>query len=543
MLTSPRQVRRSRRWLWPAGWLLCAAWAAAFPLVSPLGPHRDWGTTAAIGYLLAAVLSAPRRDCRLLSAVVALGVSGLLPLLLAIRSGEGQSEVTVIGRAGTELLAHGSPYLDSPTSVLDLTPYLPGMATFGLPRALLGPDAALGDPRLWCAAAFLAAVGGAWQVLRRGGGSLHAAELPAERLPLALTAGSTVGRGVGRSGLRRLGRATLAADAAADPTTLPAPTGDKYTTQGHPHPWARPTPPNPQATTLRTLRPSALRVDRPVFAWCARRLPLLTQHPSFSLSLAPGAVALVASPVVALPLAVSGVDLPMTGLLCLALALAARRHAGGAGLALAVACTLKWTAWPAVPVAVALLGAVAGRQAAWRCAGVAATVATALMAPWLVLAPGPMVRQVFAFPLGLGKWRTPAASPLPGRLLAQLAPGGWWLALALLLLGGGAVAVSLVRRPPTNAIAAADRLAVGLALAFLLAPAGRFGYLALPLFLAVFTRLASGRAGARRTSTPAPQPGVGQPVPRGAAPSSSPTDPPTERRPTSPEPVSTGRRP
>ncbi|PJN23697.1 hypothetical protein CG736_20690 [Kitasatospora sp. CB02891] len=236
--------------------------------------------------------------------------------------------------------------------------------------------------------------------------------------------------------------------------------------------------------------------------------------------LSPGAVALVASPVVALPLAVSGVDLPMTGLLCLALALAAQRRAGGAGLALAAACALKWTAWPAVPVAVALLAAVAGRRAAWRCAGVTVTGATALMAPWLVLAPGPMVRQVFAFPLGLGEWRTPAASPLPGRLLAHLGTGGWWSALALLLLGGGAVAVSLVRRPPTDAVAAADRLAVGLALAFLLAPAGRYGYLALPLFLAVFTRLASPR-------TPSPR----RPAAAAAAAAASAALPSATRRP------------
>jgi hypothetical protein len=48
-------------------------------------------------------------------------------------------------------------------------------------------------------------------------------------------------------------------------------------------------------------------------------------------------------------------------------------------------------------------------------------------------------------------------------------------------------------RPPRCAVAAADRLAAGLALAFLLAPAGRFGYLALPLFLSAFVRLAARR--------------------------------------------------
>ncbi|MFF0387850.1 glycosyltransferase 87 family protein [Kitasatospora sp. NPDC004615] len=524
MITPPRQLRWNRRWLWPAGWLLCAAWAAAFPVVSPLGPHRDWGTVAAVGYLLAAVLVLlPRRDFRLPSALLALGVSGLLPLLLAVRSGEGQSEVTVIGRAGTELLAHGSPYLESPASVLDLTPYLPAMATFGLPRGLLGAGAALGDPRLWCAVAFLATAGGGWQVLRRGR-PRTGAQLPAARRPLA---GSPGGLITGLSALRWLGRAPFA------PGTS---TGGGS--------------PSSQLPVVRTsLAPMAGSPGRRITGRTATRqlsrAPLAPgtsagdgypapQPPVVRPSLAPGAVALAASPVVALPLTVSGVDLPMTGLLCLALALASRRHSGGAGLALALACAMKWTAWPAVPAAVALLGAVAGRRAARRCAGVAVTVTTALVAPWLVLAPGPMVRQVFEFPLGLGDWRTPAASPLPGRLLAQLGAGGWWLALALLLLGGGAVAVSLVRRPPTTAVAAADRLAVGLSVAFLLAPAGRFGYLALPLFLAVFTRLASGRPSGGGTSTPVPQNAVRRPAP--LATNDSPT-----ARPTSREPVAAGR--
>jgi phosphatidylinositol alpha-1,6-mannosyltransferase len=64
--------------------------------------------------------------------------------------------------------------------------------------------------------------------------------------------------------------------------------------------------------------------------------------------------------------------------------------------------------------------------------------------------------------------------------------------VALLSAGGLAVAVSLLVRPPHDLVAAADRLAVGLCVAFLLAPAGRFGYLALPLALAVLARLAGG---------------------------------------------------
>lgn len=54
---------------------------------------------------------------------------------------------------------------------------------------------------------------------------------------------------------------------------------------------------------------------------------------------------LAACPLVALPLAVGGVDLPVAGLMCLGLARAGQGRAGRAGLALGLAAALKWTAW------------------------------------------------------------------------------------------------------------------------------------------------------------------------------------------------------
>ncbi|MFD0379998.1 glycosyltransferase 87 family protein [Streptomyces sp. NPDC127112] len=217
--------------------------------------------------------------------------------------------------------------------------------------------------------------------------------------------------------------------------------------------------------------------------WAGRRL--LGAAPSPLLPL------LVASPVVALPLAVSGVDLPLAGLCCLALAAAASGRPALAGVALGAACALKWTALPAVAVAAALLGSRRGARAAVRCAVVAGAVTAALVLPGALLQPGELWRQVFAFPTGRSEVATPAASPLPGHLLAELGPWGWYLTVALLGLGGLGVALSLWVRPPRTLVAAADRLALGLTLAFLLAPAARFGYLALPVLLVVWARSAA----------------------------------------------------
>ncbi|MER7667596.1 hypothetical protein ABTY61_03910 [Kitasatospora sp. NPDC096128] len=400
------------RWYWCAGWLASAAWAASFPLVSSLGPHRTWGTVAAVGYLAAAVtvLLPSRRDPRTGSIALALAGAVVLPLLLLVHSGAAQSEVGVIERSGSLLVHQVSPYLDDPHTVGEVTPYLPAMALLGVPRALLGADGLparlAGEPRVWCAAVLL---GGLWLAHR-----------------LLRAAGPDTGPEAGADDGRRWGAV-----------------------------------PSGQALA-----------------------------------------ALVASPVVALPLAVSGVDLPLTGLLCLALALAAVGRPTATGLVLAAACAMKWTAWPAVAVAVALLAGTAGRRAAARCLGAALLGTAVLVLPAAVLAPGPMVDQVLAFPLGRGGLRTEAASPLPGKLLADLGTAGWCAAVALLLLGGLAVAVSLVRRPPRDLVAAADRLALGLGAAFLLAPAGRFGYLALPAVLAFWARVMA----APRPAGPAPGP-------------------------------------
>lgn len=402
-MTPSRLLPASRTARWTAGWLLAAAWALSFPLFSPLAPHRLWGWCAAAGYLAAAGATVLGRRRTALGAALLGAVA--LPLLYLVLTGKGQSEVGVIERSGRLLLESGRLYVDQPAGVEEYTPYLPGMALLGLPRALLGGGDGwavrlLGDARIWCAGALFAAL---W------------------------------------AGRRMLGG-----------------------------------PPSPL-------------------------LPVL-----------------VASPVVALPLAVSGVDLPLAGLCCLALAAAVSDRPAVAGAALAAACALKWTALPAVAVALAVLGARGGARAARRCAAVAAPLTAVLVLPGVLLQPAELWRQVFAFPTGRAGVPTPASSPLPGHLLAGLGWWGWYLTVALLAVGGLGVGISLLVRPPRTLVAAADRLALGLTLAFLLAPAGRFGYLALPVLLAVWARSAAPRPAVSRVvaRSAAPRPGASRVVAR-----------------------------
>ncbi|GAB3949953.1 hypothetical protein GCM10027614_49560 [Micromonospora vulcania] len=102
----------------------------------------------------------------------------LLPLLwqsierAAGRTDRAQEEVLVVEQAGSRLLEHGTPYLghDAIASLppgeqlLGYTPYQPGMALFGLPRALI--DTWWTDARVWFAVATALALALAVAALR-----------------------------------------------------------------------------------------------------------------------------------------------------------------------------------------------------------------------------------------------------------------------------------------------------------------------------------------------------------------------------------------
>lgn len=197
------------------------------------------------------------------------------------------------------------------------------------------------------------------------------------------------------------------------------------------------------------------------------------------------ALLLLSCPVFALPMSLGVTDPPVIALMCLGLACTARRgHPLLSGAAIGAACALKATAWPALPVVVALIAVRNGRYAAARLAGSALgsfLMLTAITAPALLAQPSALWQNIVAYPLGLSRRLTPAASPLPGHLLADAGSPGHLA--AIVLLGGAALAMgaSLVLHPPCDVQQASVRLAIGLAAMFLLAPDARLGYFAYPL--------------------------------------------------------------
>ena len=163
-----------------------AVFALVTALTSTLLPHRAWGAIAwwayAAAFLLAAVQFLTRR--RLAPARAALtwltwAGAALLPLIVEAvqraggRADRAQEEVLVVERMGERLLDTGTPYL-GPDAILALpaddrlmaySPYQPGMAVFGLPRALAG-DHWWTDARVWFAVVTAAALIGAVRLMR-----------------------------------------------------------------------------------------------------------------------------------------------------------------------------------------------------------------------------------------------------------------------------------------------------------------------------------------------------------------------------------------
>jgi hypothetical protein len=198
-------------------------------------------------------------------------------------------------------------------------------------------------------------------------------------------------------------------------------------------------------------------------------------------------VFIAASPVIAFPLAVGITDPPVIALMFLTLALIAKPSGlTRAAAALGVAAAMKATAWPAVPVFTAMLAARDGVRKAWRFAAATIVIAVGLavlLAPEELATPYSFLQNTVLFPLGLTKHQTPAASPLPGHLLADTGMAGHWAAVGLLVAAGVAFVVWLIVRPPRDARAGAWRLAIGLTAMFTLAPATRWGYFVYPIAL------------------------------------------------------------
>ncbi|MEU6643033.1 glycosyltransferase 87 family protein [Saccharomonospora sp. NPDC046836] len=188
-------------------------------------------------------------------------------------------------------------------------------------------------------------------------------------------------------------------------------------------------------------------------------------------------------PLTALTWATAGPDLAIAGLLVLGATLAAIDRPLAAAGVVALVTSAKLIVLPAVVVLGALVLARLGRGALARFTLVFLGVCAAVNVPVYLVNPQAFVEHVIRFPAGLGAVTSPAASPLPGHLIASTGTVGKAIAFGLLGTAALAIFVWIVRRPPTTGAQAFLRIAVGLGTFTMLTPATRFGYLVYPVVL------------------------------------------------------------
>ena len=200
----------------------------------------------------------------------------------------------------------------------------------------------------------------------------------------------------------------------------------------------------------------------------------------------------VALPVGALPMVTGGDDLPVIALVLLSLVLLQRRQGLASGVLAALACSLKFTAWP-----IALLALLISDQEEDSTLTRSYLLGLSFVIPVVLFGlygnAQAFFENVVRFPLGLTQVRSPAASPLLGQFLVSAFPHSRRLITALLaVLGLVIVVVALVLHRPRDAVGVARFAAFALCVATVLAPATRFGYLIYPTLLFIWSYVLTG---------------------------------------------------
>jgi hypothetical protein len=237
----------------------------------------------------------------------------------------------------------------------------------------------------------------------------------------------------------------------------------------------------PAAITDSTTGMSDARVTMTLFTFLlmALALCLLRAPPDRKLRTAQ---VLLVLPSGSLFLATGGDDMPVLALCLLALVALQRRSVAWMAILLALACTMKLTAWPFARALIAISRDEDGRFTGRRVAAVTAGLVAATFAPFVLVGPRGFVANVFEFPLGLAGVSSPAASALPGHVLTDWQPWLSHVIMPAVFVFGAVVLYRFWRtRWPVAPTLALRTLAIGMTVIICAATATRVGYLIYPL--------------------------------------------------------------
>ena len=195
-------------------------------------------------------------------------------------------------------------------------------------------------------------------------------------------------------------------------------------------------------------------------------------------------------PTGALFFAGGGDDLPILAISLVALAAILRRRPLAAGVVFGLAMAMKLTVWPLAALSLFVVRDASGRRVPGRVAATMAAIVTVFVVPFAIWNPRTFVVNTIAFPLGLSSVNSPAASPLPGHVIASLVPGAHRALLIVLGILGSPLLVWWLRHRRPIDVADVCRLTAVIAIIVMcLAPATRIGYLVYPVNLLVWSWL------------------------------------------------------
>jgi glycosyl transferase family 87 len=202
---------------------------------------------------------------------------------------------------------------------------------------------------------------------------------------------------------------------------------------------------------------------------------------------------LVGSPLVALAVTSSFIDVPQTAFSLLAFAAMGRDRVKTSGALVGLTLAMKPTSLCVAFVLALVAYRRRGSRGLRRFSATAGLVMIGALVPVALVDLDGLWRDAICFPLGLTGPSSPAQTPFPGVLLRQ---GGFPIegSIALVVCAGAVYALWCVKNATDDVVAAAGRAAAGLALAFLLVPYSRAGYLLLPVMIWLPIRLASQRS-------------------------------------------------
>jgi hypothetical protein len=195
-------------------------------------------------------------------------------------------------------------------------------------------------------------------------------------------------------------------------------------------------------------------------------------------------------PTGAIFLAGGGDDLPILAIAFVGLVAIRRRRPAAAGVAFGLAMAMKLTVWPLAALCLFVVRDASGRRVPAKFSAIIAAIVAVFVIPFAIWNPRTFLVNTIAFPLGLSSVNSPAASPLPGHVIATLVPGAHRALLIGLVIVGSPLLVWWLRRRPPRDVADVCRLTAVVAIVVMcLAPATRVGYLVYPVNLLAWSWL------------------------------------------------------